>query len=429
VAKMRKMKDSGIEWIGEIPEGWEVKKFKFLFSFNKGLTITKEDLRDKGIPCVNYGEIHSKYGFEVNPEKNELKCVDKEYLANSSDSLLKYGDFVFADTSEDLEGSGNFTYLNSHTDTFAGYHTIIAKAKTKLNTRFIAYYFDSVGFRSQIRYKVFGIKVFSISQNILKEAQIIFPSSIEQEKIINFLDPKCSAIDKSIELLNSSIKKLQEYRKSIITEAVTKGLNPNVPMKDSGIEWIGEIPEGWDIWRLKYLFRIKKNIAGEEGYDILSITQKGIKIKDISTNEGQIAESYENYQIVNIGDFAMNHMDLLTGWVDISKYEGVTSPDYRVFRSINQFNSNNYYLYLFQMCYFNKIFYGIGQGVSFLGRWRLQADKFLNMYLPIPSITEQKEIAIYIEQKCSVIEKTITEKQTLIERLVEYKKSLTRVQS
>ncbi|RZL40695.1 MAG: restriction endonuclease subunit S, partial [Pedobacter sp.] len=122
-----KLKDSGVEWIGEIPEHWEIKRFRNTFKLGKGLTITKENLTDEGILCVNYGEIHSKFGFEVNPEIHKLKCVHPDYLINNSSSLINEGDFVFADTSEDLQGSGNFTYLNSKEQVFAGYHTVIAR--------------------------------------------------------------------------------------------------------------------------------------------------------------------------------------------------------------------------------------------------------------------------------------------------------------
>ena len=188
---------------------------------------------------------------------------------------------------------------------------------------------------------------------------------------------------------------------------------------------IDKIPAHWDMKKLKYVFYIKKDIAGKEGYDILSITQKGIKIKDISINEGQLAESYSNYQLVDIGDFAMNHMDLLTGWVDVSKYSGVTSPDYRVFNFIDKSAyCKEYYLYLMQMCYMNKIFYGLGQGVSNLGRWRLQADKFLNFTIPMPPLCEQREIAEYLDEKCSEIDKLIAKKEELLADLESYKKSL-----
>lgn len=153
------LKDSGVEWIGQVPEHWDIKRFRNLFDFGKGLSITKENLQDEGIPCVNYGEVHSRYGFEVIPERDALKCVDSKYLVFNN-SMLNKGDFVFADTSEDIEGSGNFTYLNSSTRIFAGYHTVITRLKITAIHRYIAYYFDSLSFRNQIRNKVKGVKVF-----------------------------------------------------------------------------------------------------------------------------------------------------------------------------------------------------------------------------------------------------------------------------
>src|SRR5690606_13119496 len=136
--------------------------------FNKGLTITKENLQDEGIPCVSYGEVHSKYGFEVDPDRHSLKCVDASYLKANQASLLKRGDFIFADTAEDIEGSGNFTCYNSDRRAFAGYHTLIAKPKVPMNYRFMAYVFDSAAFRVQVQTEVKGVKVFSISQGVLK---------------------------------------------------------------------------------------------------------------------------------------------------------------------------------------------------------------------------------------------------------------------
>jgi type I restriction enzyme S subunit len=215
------LKDSGIPWIGEIPEHWEVKKFRYIFSLGKGLTITKENLQDEGIACVNYGEIHSKYGFEVNPEIHELKCVDNEYLKSSPNALLKQGDFVFADTSEDIEGSGNFTYLNSNQKTFAGYHTVIARPKCIVNSRFLAYSFDSLSFRNQIRNKVKGVKVYSITQSILSEPVVWLPTIKEQEEIVEFLDNKCIKYDQSINLNVRQIEKLKEYKATLIDSAVT----------------------------------------------------------------------------------------------------------------------------------------------------------------------------------------------------------------
>ena len=215
------MKDSGVEWIGEIPEHWEVKKFYNIFKISKGLTITKEDLSDNGIPCVNYGEIHSKYGFEVCASKNTLKCVDEKYIKISPNALLKQGDFIFADTSEDLEGSGNFTHVSGVNNIFAGYHTITARPYAEVNSRFLAYLFSSQGHRNQIRQKVKGVKVYSITQAILKKLKSIFPTTREQQAIANFLDKKTALIDKAIKAHQIQINKLKEYKASLIDSAVT----------------------------------------------------------------------------------------------------------------------------------------------------------------------------------------------------------------
>lgn len=194
--------------------------------------------------------------------------------------------------------------------------------------------------------------------------------------------------------------------------------------KDSGAKWIGDIPQDWNTCLLKYMFSIEKRIAGEEGHTVLSITQKGIKPKDMSS-QGQFAQDYSHYQIVHYGDFAMNHMDLLTGWIDISDYEGVTSPDYRVFTNKNheQYLSE-YYKYLFQYCYSNKVFYGMGQGVAGFGRWRLPAEMFLNLRLPVPSIYEQKAIVEYLKRNVDIIDAMIDDARISIDEYKSLKTSI-----
>ncbi|MCP5197415.1 MAG: hypothetical protein H6974_11630 [Gammaproteobacteria bacterium] len=144
--------------------------------------------------------------------------------------------------------------------------------------------------------------------------------------------------------------------------------------KDSGIEWLGEMPEHWEVVRVRRLFEIQKRIAGIDGYDVLLITQRGIRVKDIECGDGQLSMDYSKYQFVEIGDFAMNHMDLLTGHVDISNQFGVTSPDYRVFRLVDKGGcADRYYLYLFQNAYQNRIFFPFGQGSAQFGRWRRES--------------------------------------------------------
>lgn len=275
--RYEKYKPSGVEWLGEVPEEWDIERTKFNFEFSKGLTITKENLIDEGIPCVNYGEIHSKFGFEVNPEIHDLKFVSDDYLKYPA-TLLKKGDFIFADTSEDVKGSGNFTYLNSDIPTFAGYHTIIARLRKNHNPRFLAYVFDSDAFRNQIRTQIKGVKVFSITQAILKNTFIWLPQIEEQIAIVNYLDKKTEKIDRLISRQQALLEKLSEKRTALITETVcgrvrlptalndNETLSSNVPLQNSGIEWLGEVPEHWEIKRLKFVGKLQGGIGFPHDY-------------------------------------------------------------------------------------------------------------------------------------------------------------------
>ncbi len=190
--------------------------------------------------------------------------------------------------------------------------------------------------------------------------------------------------------------------------------------KESGAEWLGEVPDGWDVRKIRRLCEIKKRIVGELGYDILSITQQGLKIKDIESNDGQLSMDYSKYQLVNIGDFAMNHMDLLTGYVDLSSRVGVTIPDYRVFSiTDNKVCYERYILYVFQMGYKNRIFYAYGQGSSQLGRWRLPTEQFQDLTFPLPPFPEQHAITAFLDRETAKIDALIAEQQRLIALLAE----------
>lgn len=171
---------------------------------------------------------------------------------------------------------------------------------------------------------------------------------------------------------------------------------------------------------MRWLFEIQKRIAGALGFQVLSITQRGIKVRDLDSNDGQISMDYSKYQIVHAGDFAMNHMDLLTGYVDISPASGVTSPDYRVFTVRDRRVAfDRYYLYLFQMGYRNRILFAYGQGSSQLGRWRLPTEQFNDLVLPLPPEAEQRAIALFLDRETAKIDALVAEQQRLMELLKE----------
>ena len=195
--------------------------------------------------------------------------------------------------------------------------------------------------------------------------------------------------------------------------------------KDSGVEWLGEVPGHWDVRKARWLCEIKKRIAGELGHEVLSITQQGIRVRDLESNDGQISMDYSKYQLVEVGDFAMNHMDLLTGYVDIAEVPGVTSPDYRVFSIRNSaICHDKYLLYLFQMGYRNRIFFAYGQGSSQLGRWRMPTEQFYELAFPLPPATEQTQIAAFLDHETAKIDALVAEQRRLMELLKEKRQAV-----
>ncbi len=403
---MREMKDSGIEWVGAIPQDWQLSKIGSLY------TQRNEKVSDK---------VYQPLSVTMQGILPQLATAAKTDDGDNR-KLVRVGDFAINSRS-DRRGSCGISPL----DGSASLINIILTPRTAMHPGYYNWLFHTTLFADEFYKWGHGIvaDLWTTRWQEMKSITVPVPEYAEQERIAAFLDAECAEIDAVLEKTRASIEEYKKLKQAIITQAVTKGIRGDRPMKDSGSVWFEEIPCNWVMKRIKYLFHIKKDIAGKEGYTVLSITQRGIQPKDLSKNEGQIAANYSQYQLLAPGDFAMNHMDLLTGWVDISKYSGVTSPDYRVFvLDDTEKNDSSYYLYLMQMCYFNRIFYGLGQGVSEMGRWRLQADKFLNFPVVVPPVDEQKEIASYLNEKCSCIEVMIAKKQQYLTEIENYKKSL-----
>lgn len=409
---MREMKDSGIEWIGAIPQDWKTDRLQWHL---KEINVSNNPIQTKNILSLTIEAGVIPYAEKGN-QGNKAKEDYSQYKIAFPDTLVINSMNVI------IGAVGISQYFGCVSPVYYVFEPIEGT-----DLRYIYYLFTNTGFQKEMRKYAKGILEIRlrISSNDMLKRIVPSPPFKEQQKIANYLDKMCAEIDAVLEKTRASIEEYKKLKQAVITQAVTKGIRGDRPMKDSGSVWFEEIPCNWVMKRIKYLFHIKKDIAGKEGYTVLSITQRGIQPKDLSKNEGQIAANYSQYQLLAPGDFAMNHMDLLTGWVDISKYSGVTSPDYRVFvLDDTEKNDSSYYLYLMQMCYFNRIFYGLGQGVSGMGRWRLQADKFLNFPVVVPPVDEQKEIASYLNEKCSCIEVMIAKKQQYLTEIETYKKSL-----
>lgn len=212
-------KNSGLDWIETIPETWGTSPLKVLFSFGKGLPITKENLTESGVPVISYGQIHAKWNTGVTTHPELYRFVDEAYLDTNPDSLVKKGDMIMADTSEDKDGCGNCAYIDTDNTVFAGYHTIILKSLTDINTKYLAYLFLTDHWRSQLRKNVSGVKLFSVSKRILSSTTVLLPDCADE--IVAYLDKKCSQIDSLIRIKQSKIEQLELYKKSMIYEYVT----------------------------------------------------------------------------------------------------------------------------------------------------------------------------------------------------------------
>lgn len=420
---MLEKKQSGVEWIGKIPSNWDVKK----------LSRVSSKITDF-VAAGSFADIKKNVVYRDKPDYAKLirtadlskaRKIESVYVDESSYNYLSksnlFGDEIIL---PNIGSVGDAYYFQPEYPHNTLAPNAILVSETECN-KYYFYVFYNMGMYQELRKIGSATTQIKFNKTQLRALKVPVPPIEEQIKIAEYLDKEVAVIDSLILDTRLSIEDLKSYKNSIITETITHGMDKAVPMKDSEVGWIGSVPKSWKVSKIKRLFSITKTIANSNDYQVLSITQRGLKIKDLESNEGQMASDYSKYQIVKPGYFAMNHMDLLTGGVDYSKYEGVTSPDYRVFKITKpEYVNPYYYLYVFKILYWNKIFYGEGQGVSNLGRWRLQADKFNNFYVPTPPITEQNKIVDYLDNKVISIDKLIIEKEKMISDYEEYKKSL-----
>lgn len=414
------MKDSGITWIGNIPNDWNVRRLKYVLNERK----------EKNDPLVTDNILSLSAEQGVIPFSERIGGGNKPKEDLTAYKVVRAGDIVL-NSMNVLSGA---VHYSNYTGCVSPVYYMLYN-ENDIVTRYYNLVFQTEAFQRSLRGLGNGIliketdegKLNTIRMRIpmekLIKVKLPFPSFDEMKKIVESIEPIRSQIDEIIAEAKASIDEYKRLRIAAVNDAVTHGIHNNA-IKDSNVDWIGKIPDNWKIVITKRLFKIKKDIAGKEGYTVLSITQKGI-VPKVFGGKGQFAADYSNYQLVNKGDFAMNHMDLLTGWLDISEYDGVTSPDYRVFVPTGYEDIYApYYKYVMQNCYSCRIYYGLGHGVAGVGRWRLPADMFLNFKLPMPSKAEQKEIADFLDKRTKEIDSLIAEKESLINDLEAYKKSL-----
>ncbi len=392
----REMKDSGIEWIGEIPKEWEICRLRFLCNILTGNQDTQDNDPD------------GKYPFYV-----RSPIVEKSNsFTFEGDDILMAGDGV---------GAGKvFHYVSGK---YGCHQRVYSLQKiTGISRRFLYYYLQN---RFYISIETANSKstVDSVRLNMLQDFSVTIPNCEEQQSIADFLDTQCAHIDSVIEKTRAAIEEYKKLKQSVITQAVTKGIRPNREMKDSGIEWIGEIPKEWSLIRIKRLLneRNERSVSGNE--EPLSMSQKyGLIPTSQMDMIPNIASSFVGAKLCYKNDLVFNKLKAHLGVFAVSNFDGLVSPDYAVYYSTN-IASLKYLEFLFKtpqyIGEFRKKSTGVGAGLT-----RLYTSGLYSIYCALPDYLEQSEIVAYLDEKNDAIDSLIQKKEQLIKELDSYKKSL-----
>ena len=413
-------KETGEKWLRCIPERWEICRLKSLFSFGKGLPITKADLIENGTPVISYGQVHSKANSGTGLSTSLFRFVSDDFLSTNKQSLVKKGDFIFADTSEDRNGCGNCVYIDKNIPIFAGYHSIILKTKKAFDNKYLAYLFLTDHWRFQIRSKVDGVKVFSVSKPILSSTNIVLPPREEQDQIVRYLDWQVSKINKLIHGYQREIKLLEERKKTTIDNAVTHGIDNSVTqIQTPEAVWFSSIPNTWRATKMREVFSERNEKVSDKEYQALSVGKMGV-VPQLET--AVKTDNGDNRKLICKGDFAINSRSDRKGAGGISEYIGSASLIITVLKPRKELNSQ-FYHNLLRSHYFSEEFYRNGHGlVSDL--WTTKWDEMRNIYIPVPPIDIQESIVEYLDNEVGKVDDAINKTNEKIDLLREYRSRL-----
>ena len=393
----RKMKDSGIEWIGEIPEGWKVAKIKHTVSSVTDIDHFMPDSVEAGIPYLMIGDLKE---LASSIDWNSTKKISLEdYAKLSAKSHPQKGDIIFAR----YASIGTTCYIDVSLNFLVSYACLTIRPNNLILGKFLCYYLKSPSFAEDILRKTNSNTQGNVGKESLINATIILPPINEQEKIVDILDSECSRIDAMLAKTRSSIEEYKKLKQAVITQAVTKGVRGEREMKDSGVEWIGEIPAEWSVAKAKYYVTITHGSDPK--------TEGSIPVYGSGAESFKTCGEYKEGPTVLIGrKGATLH---IPHYIEGKYWNVDTAFDVK---AKNNF-SLLYYYYLATS--FDYKFY-IAQ-TTLPG---MTQSNYYNMFLPFPTFPEQEEIVNYLDAKCAEIDKLIAKKEQLVKELESYKKSL-----
>lgn len=394
------MKDSGIEWIGEIPISWSVSRIGGQYE-HRNQKVSDKDYQPLSV---------TKQGVLL-----QLETVAKSD-AHDDRKLVREGDFVINSRSDRRGSCGISAYSGS-----VSLINTVLKPRSRMNPTYYNWLFHTIQFADEFYKWGHGIvdDLWTTRWQDMKKIIIPFPSLDEQQKIADYLDKKCGEIDAITAEIQEQINTLEEYKKSVISETVTKGLNPNAPMKDSGVEWIGKIPANWEVKKLKYLCdtRNEKYTLNKGELDYFALENI------VSWNSNYIkTENEYNLDGANLcykGDVVFGKLRPYLAKVFLVEFDRCCSTEFAIFCNFN--GCNRFYKYVFLTQGFVTTVDNSTYGIKMP---RANIEFIKNVYIPNPSKAIQQEIADFLDNQCSQVEETIADKQEQIKTLEEYKKTL-----
>lgn len=405
---MREMKDSGIEWIGEIPCDWKLERSQW--------HLEEVNISNNPIQTNNVLSLTNKLGVVPYEEKGNQGNKSKE---NVYEYKLAYPNTIVANSMNILIGSvGLCDYFGCVSPVY-----YVFRAKKYNNIKFLNYVFQTVGFQRELRKYANGILEIRLrvsSSDILKRF-IPFPSEVEQQRIAEFLDRECGKIDGLKADIQAQIDTLEQYKRSVITEAVTHGLNPSAPMKDSGIPWVGQFPTQWTKKKGKYILRYMSKPVKQDDGVITCFRDGEVTLRSNRREDGfTMADKEIGYQGVDVGDLVVHGMDGFAGAIGISDSRGKASP---VLNVLNTKQNKKYIMYYLRSMAYGEVFTALSTGIR-VRSCDLRWNKLAELLYPLPPIDEQNNIVNYIDEQIARTNDIIADKKSQIETLDGYKKSL-----
>lgn len=412
----REMKDSGVEWLGEIPETWVIPKLLYVLR-NKICDGPHEtpNYIDEGIPFISIDSLNESK--EIN-----FSCVNRyisqeDYDTYSQKTRIEKGDILFSKAAT----IGKTAIVGDEKFMVWSPLAVIKRDVDIVDNDYLYYLLNCSHLIRHIALSGSMNTQINVGMRELEQARIPLPSLVEQRTIAAVLDRECSRIDGVLEKTRASIEEYKKLKQAVITQAVTKGIRPGRKMKDSGIEWIGEIPEEWEVSRHKYVMHKKKSICEHyNGENIISLTMNGVVIRDLDAG-GKMPTTFDGYQYVESEDLllCLFDIDVTPRCVGLVKNNGLTSPAYSRF-IVHDGYYNAYYDYLLRSIDDAKVFVHLSKNL----RSSLTETDFGALPTIVPPLEEQIEISNYLNKTITEIDGLISKKEHFLSEIESYKKSL-----